>query len=141
MRTLLEELCFGTAIGQTPEGKYDYKAVANHIIRQALPVLLWFERIANLSAREIQRIYREIPDMKTWAPALCQSSQEMRDAIRQNVSMRLWAMLDEEITVLGPVRQDEIAAAQTQICFYVFKLFIEGEITLLPDAKPSESYF
>jgi flagellar motor switch protein FliG len=87
-----------------------------------------FEDIIMLSGRDVQRLYRETPDMKDWAIALKSASQELKDLIFANVSKRLAAMLQEEIEVLGPVRRSDVEEAQQKIVNVVRKLQDANEI-------------
>jgi flagellar motor switch protein FliG len=89
-----------------------------------------FEDIIMLSGRDVQRLYREIPDMKDWAVALKSASQELKDLIFANVSKRLAAMLQEEIDVLGPVRRSDVEESQQKIVNVVRKLQDAGEIII-----------
>lgn len=87
-----------------------------------------FEDIVILSGRDVQRLYREIPDMKDWAVALKGSTDELRNLIFSNVSKRLGAMLQEEIEILGPVRRSDVEETQQKIVSVVRKLQEQNEI-------------
>ncbi|MDR1705574.1 MAG: flagellar motor switch protein FliG [Clostridiales bacterium] len=89
-----------------------------------------FEDIVILSGRDVQRLYREIPDQKEWAVALKSASQELKDLIFANVSKRLAAMLQEEIDILGPVRRSDVEEAQQKIVNVVRKLQDANEIII-----------
>ena len=89
-----------------------------------------FEDIINLSGRDVQKVYREISEMRDWAIALKNASDELKELIFSNVSKRNSAMLKEEIEILGPVRRTDVEEAQQKVVNIVRKLQDAGEIII-----------
>lgn len=89
-----------------------------------------FEDIIMLSGRDVQRLYREMSDMKEWSIALKSASDELKQLVLSNVSKRLAAMLQEEIDILGPVRRSDVEEAQQKIVNVVRKLQDANEIII-----------
>jgi flagellar motor switch protein FliG len=89
-----------------------------------------FEDLVILSGRDIQRLYREVPDTKEWAVALKSASEELRQLVFSNVSKRLAQMLQEEIDILGPTRRSDVEESQQKIVNVVRKLQDQNEIII-----------
>lgn len=87
-----------------------------------------FEDLITLSGRDIQKVYREITEMRDWAIALKNASEELRELIFSNVSKRVAEMLREEMDILGPVRRSDVEEAQQKIVNIVRKLQDTGDI-------------
>ena len=87
-----------------------------------------FDDIIVLSGRDIQRVIRELSDIKEWAIALKAANEELKTLIFSNMSKRLSAMLQEEIDILGPLRRADVEEVQQKIVGVVRKLQDQGEI-------------
>ncbi|MNW23617.1 Flagellar motor switch protein FliG [compost metagenome] len=88
-----------------------------------------FEDIVNVDNRSIQRIIRDI-DNADLQLALKVSSEEVRDAIFNNMSKRMAETFKEEMEFMGPVRLRDVEEAQTRIVATIRRLEESGEIII-----------
>ena len=89
-----------------------------------------FDDIANLTAREIQLILREV-DSKDLSTALKGANDEMKDRIFGNVSERVGTMMKEEMDFSGPVRMSDVEEVQLRIVQTVRQLEEAGQVTIV----------
>ena len=73
-----------------------------------------FEDILLLDDRSIQRVLREV-DNNDLAIALKGSNEDVQNAIFNNLSKRLAAMIKEDMDFMGPVRMKDVEEAQQKI--------------------------
>lgn len=88
-----------------------------------------FEDIVQLDARSIQRILRDVKDADL-TYALKVASEEVKESIYRNMSVRRADMIREEIDVLGPVKLKDIESVQTNIVMLIRQLEEKGEILI-----------
>ncbi|WP_338555920.1 flagellar motor switch protein FliG [Paenibacillus sp. KS-LC4] len=88
-----------------------------------------FEDIVNIDNRSIQRIIRDIENADLQL-ALKVASEEVRDAIFQNMSKRMAETFKEEMEFMGPVRLRDVEEAQTRIVATIRRLEESGEIII-----------
>ena len=88
-----------------------------------------FEDILLLDDRAIQRVLRDV-DNKDLAIALKGSNEEVQNAIFNNLSKRLAAMIKEDMEFMGPVRMKDVEEAQQKIVGIIRKLEDSGEIVI-----------
>ncbi|ANY69676.1 flagellar motor switch protein FliG [Paenibacillus algorifonticola] len=88
-----------------------------------------FEDIVNIDNRSIQRIIRDIENSDLQL-ALKVASEEVRDAIFQNMSKRMAETFKEEMEFMGPVRLRDVEEAQTRIVATIRRLEESGEIII-----------
>ena len=88
-----------------------------------------FEDIITLDSASIQRILREV-DSRDLALALKISSEDVADAIYQNLSKRAAQTLREDIEFMGPVRLVEAEEAQQKIVSIIRMLDESNEIII-----------
>ncbi len=88
-----------------------------------------FEDIINLDPVAIQRFIREVENSEM-ALALKSATDEVKDAILDNMSSRMKEMLLEDIEYMGPVRLKDVEEAQQKIVNVIRKLEEAGEIIL-----------
>lgn len=86
-----------------------------------------FEDLTMLDDRAIQKILRETDTMEL-SKALKGTSTEVQDKIFRNMSKRATSMLKEDMEFMGPVRECDVKAAQSNIVKIVFRLEEKGEI-------------
>ncbi|MFD2613001.1 flagellar motor switch protein FliG [Paenibacillus gansuensis] len=88
-----------------------------------------FEDIVNIDNRSIQRIIRDIENADLQL-ALKVASEEVREAIFQNMSKRMAETFREEMEYMGPVRLRDVEEAQTRIVATIRRLEESGEIII-----------
>ena len=86
-----------------------------------------FEDILLLDDRAIQRVLREVENSDL-AMALKGANEEVQNAIFNNLSKRLAAMIREDMEFMGPVRMKDVEEAQLKIVNIIRKLEDSGEI-------------
>lgn len=96
--------------------------------------LFTFEDVMDLEDKALQQIFRKV-DAQTLALAMKEPnlSQEIIKKIRGNLSERVTAMIDEELEVMGTVRNSQINAAQATIVRTARDLDAEGIIVIARD--------
>ncbi len=88
-----------------------------------------FEDILLLDDRAIQRVLRDV-DNGDLATALKGSNEEVQNAIFNNLSKRLAAMIKEDMEFMGPVRMKDVEEAQQKIVNIIRKLEDSAEIVI-----------
>ena len=88
-----------------------------------------FEDILLLDDRAIQRVLRDVENSDL-AIALKGSNEQVQNAIFNNLSKRLAAMIKEDMEFMGPVRMKDVEEAQQKIVAVIRKLEDAGEIVI-----------
>ena len=88
-----------------------------------------FEDILTLDDKSIQRVLREV-DNNDIAVALKSVNEDVQNAIFNNVSKRLAAMIKENMEFMGPVRLKDVEEAQQKIVSVIRRLEDSGEIVI-----------
>ena len=88
-----------------------------------------FEDILLLDDRAIQRVLREVENSDL-AMALKGANEEVQNAIFNNLSKRLAAMIREDMEFMGPVRMKDVEEAQQKIVNIIRKLEDSAEIVI-----------
>ena len=83
--------------------------------------LFSFEDFQYLDDRAIQKVLRDT-DQQVLAKALRGASSEVQDKIFRNMSKRAATMLKEDMEWMGPVRIQDVEAAQANLVKIVFRL-------------------
>ena len=91
--------------------------------------MLVFEDILLLDDRAIQRVLRDV-DNGDLAIAMKGSNEEVQNAIFNNMSKRLSAMIKEDMEFMGPVRMKDVEEAQQKIVNIIRKLEDSAEIVI-----------
>jgi flagellar motor switch protein FliG len=91
--------------------------------------MLTFADVVKLEARDVQQVLRGI-DSGVLAVAMKGSSEAVVEMIRANLSERNREILDDEITVLGPVRVSQVEEARAEIVRAIRDLEAQGSITV-----------
>ncbi len=91
--------------------------------------LFCFEDLQYLDDRAIQKVLRD-SDQQELAKALRGASTEVQDKFFRNMSKRESSMLKEDMEWMGPVRTQDVDAAQASLVKIVFELSNKGEILL-----------
>lgn len=88
-----------------------------------------FEDILLLDDRAIQRVLRDVENSDL-AIALKGSAEQVQNAIFNNLSKRLAAMIQEDMEFMGPVRMKDVEEAQQKIVNIIRKLEDSAEIII-----------
>ncbi len=88
-----------------------------------------FENLISLDGRSLQMILREVNN-DSLTMALKTASDEMKEKIFANMSMRAADMIRDDLEAMGPVRLSEVEAMQQSIVKIAMKLEEEGKIVL-----------
>ena len=88
-----------------------------------------FEDILLLDSRAIQRVLRDV-DNSDLAVALKSANEEVQNAIFENLSKRLAAMIREDMEFMGPVRMKDVEEAQQKIVNIIRALEDSNEIVI-----------
>ena len=88
-----------------------------------------FEDILLLDDKAIQRVLRDVENSDL-ALALKGSNEQVQNAIFNNLSKRLAAMIKEDMEFMGPVRETDVKAAQANIVKAVFRFEEMGDIVI-----------
>ena len=88
-----------------------------------------FEDILRLDSRAIQRVLRDV-DNADLAIALKSANEEVQNAIFDNLSKRLAAMIKEDMEFMGPVRMKDVEEAQQKIVNIIRALEDSNEIVI-----------
>ncbi len=91
--------------------------------------LFSFEDFQYFDDRAIQKVLRDI-DMQELAKALKGASTEVQSKIFRNMSQLSANMLKEDMEWMGPVRAQDVDAAQANLVKIVFRLSNNGDILL-----------
>lgn len=91
--------------------------------------LFTFEDVFNLDDRGIQAIMREVSN-DTLALSLKNCTDELKDKIFRNISSRAAEMIQEDLSVMGPVRLSDVERAQGEIVKTATRLEEEGVIVI-----------
>jgi flagellar motor switch protein FliG len=101
--------------------------------------LFTFDDVMKLDDKALQQIFRKV-EAPTLALAIKgpQLTPDVIARVRNNLSERVTAMIDEEIEVMGTVRNSQINGAQAAIVRVARQLDAEGIIVITPDAEAVE---
>jgi flagellar motor switch protein FliG len=88
-----------------------------------------FDLILKLDDRSLQKVLREIRDCDL-AIAIKSENEEIREKVFRNMSKRASLMLKENLEILGPMRAQDIRAAQERILNIIYELERRGEIVI-----------
>ena len=88
-----------------------------------------FEDILLLDNRSIQKVLRDT-DQQELAKALKGVDTEVQDKIFGNMSKLAASMLKEDMEFMGPVRLEDVEAAQAKIVRTIFQLEDKGDISI-----------
>ncbi|PJJ73289.1 flagellar motor switch protein FliG [Diaminobutyricimonas aerilata] len=91
--------------------------------------MLTFADIVRLESRDVQQVLRGI-DAAVLAVALKGAAEQVVQAVRGNMSERNRELLDEEISMLGPVRKAEVDDARGAVVRAIRELEATGAITV-----------
>ena len=88
-----------------------------------------FEDIVTLDNRSIQRVIRDCEN-EDLLLSMKVSSEEVKDVIFRNMSVRMAETFKEEMEIMGPVRLRDVEEAQSRIVTVIRRLEDAGEIII-----------
>jgi flagellar motor switch protein FliG len=88
-----------------------------------------FEDLVLVDDRGFQKLLRKVETMEL-AIALKAASEEVKEKVFKNMSVRAGSMLREEMEDLGPVRMNEVSDAQMAITSIIQEMEAKGEIII-----------
>lgn len=92
--------------------------------------LFTFEDLIRLTDRDIQSLMKDL-DMKQVTIALKGGSPEVKDKFLKNLSSRAAELLEDDLSVMGPVKLSEVEAAQAEIAKVAIEAAEKGRITIV----------
>ncbi len=99
------------------------------IANRVRKLMFVFRDILLLDDRAMQRVLKEV-DVKDLSVALKTADEDVKEKIFKNVSERAAVSIQEEMDYMGPVKANEIEAAQDRIIDVVRSLEEKGEIVI-----------
>lgn len=97
------------------------------LAEQIRNLMFTFEDVKKIDDKGIQTILKEVPRDQL-VMGLKTASQELRDLLFRNVSQRAAAMIQEDLSAMGPVKKKDVEKAQQGIVDIVRRLEAEGKI-------------
>lgn len=107
------------------------KAIATEIKAK----MLTFDDLVQLPQEDLQTILYEIQSIPDLALALVASTQETKNLIRKNISLRLQSILDEEMGLIKEPKPEAIQKAQQTVLSLARQLEKAGKINSLSELK------
>jgi flagellar motor switch protein FliG len=92
--------------------------------------LFTFDDLMHLADRDMQTLIREI-DMTLLTVALKGAAPSVKDRFLKNMSTRAGQMLEDEISVMGPVKLAAVESAQAELVKIAFGLAEQGRIAIV----------
>lgn len=99
------------------------------LVEEIRRLMFVFEDIVKFSSKDVQTLLRNVESSQL-AMALKGASEELKQKILGNMSIRASELLREEMEYLGPVRLSAVEQVQQQIVDVVRRLEDAGEITV-----------
>ncbi|MCO6429687.1 MAG: flagellar motor switch protein FliG, partial [Deltaproteobacteria bacterium] len=99
------------------------------LAEQIRNLMFTFEDIKKVDDRGIQTILKEVPRDQL-VMSLKTASEDLRALIFKNVSQRAAAMIQDDLTAMGPVKVKDVEKAQQGIVDTVRRLEAEGKIAI-----------
>ncbi len=88
-----------------------------------------FEDIILVDDKGFQKLLRKV-ETSELAVALKAASDEVKEKVLRNMSQRAGEMLQEEIADMGPVRMNDVSAAQQKITALIQDMEFKGELVI-----------
>ncbi|HVA49831.1 MAG TPA: flagellar motor switch protein FliG [Pirellulales bacterium] len=107
------------------------------LVEEIRRLMFVFEDIAKFSAKDVQTLLKNIENSQL-AMALKGASEELKQKILGNMSVRAADLLKEEMQYLGPVRLSAVEQVQQQIVDVVRRLEDAGDITVSAGEEAEE---
>lgn len=107
------------------------------LVEEIRRLMFVFEDIAKFSSKDIQTLLKNVENSQL-AMALKGASEELKQKIMGNMSVRAADLLREEMEYLGPVRLSAVEQVQQQIVDVIRRLEDAGEITISAGEEAEE---
>ena len=99
------------------------------LVEEIRRLMFVFEDILKVNDKGIQAVLKEV-DNEELCLALKTASEDLRDKILTNMSLRAAELIKEDMEYMGPVRLSDVEAAQQRIVDVVRRLEEAGEIII-----------
>jgi flagellar motor switch protein FliG len=99
------------------------------LVEEIRRLMFVFEDIAKFSSKDVQTLLKNVENSQL-AMALKGASEELKQKVMGNMSVRAADLLREEMEYLGPVRLSAVEQVQQQIVDVIRRLEDAGEITV-----------
>lgn len=107
----------------------DMEQTDPHMAEEIRKKMFTFENLVALDGRSLQMILREVNN-DSLTLALKIASEQMREKIFANMSIRAADMIRDDLEAMGPVRLSEVELMQQSIVKIAMKLEEEGKLVL-----------
>jgi flagellar motor switch protein FliG len=107
------------------------------LVEEIRRLMFVFEDIGKFSAKDVQTLLKNVENSQL-AMALKGASEELKQKIMGNMSVRAADLLREEMEYLGPVRLSAVEQVQQQIVDVIRRLEDAGEITISAGEEKEE---
>ena len=107
------------------------------LVEEIRRLMFVFEDIVKFSSKDVQTLLKNIENSQL-AMALKGASEELKQKILGNMSVRAADLLREEMEYLGPVRLSAVEQVQQQIVDVIRRLEDAGEITISAGEEAEE---
>jgi flagellar motor switch protein FliG len=88
-----------------------------------------FEDVKKIDDKGIQTVLKEVPRDQL-VMSLKTASQELKDLLFRNVSQRAAAMIQDDLSVMGPVKKKDVEKSQQGIIDIIRRLEAEGKLQI-----------
>lgn len=99
------------------------------LAEQIRNLMFTFEDCRKIDDRGIQAVLKEVPRDQLIL-ALKTASEELKDLLFRNVSQRAAAMIQEDLSAMGPVKLKDVEKAQQGIVDIIRRLEAEGKLVI-----------
>ncbi|HEV3339392.1 MAG TPA: flagellar motor switch protein FliG [Pirellulales bacterium] len=107
------------------------------LVEEIRRLMFVFDDIAKFSSKDVQTLLKNVENSQL-AMALKGASEELKQKIMGNMSVRAADLLREEMEYLGPVRLSAVEQVQQQIVDVIRRLEDAGEITISAGEEAEE---
>ena len=99
------------------------------LAEQIRNLMFTFEDVKKIDDKGIQTVLKEVPRDQL-VMSLKTASQELKDLLFRNVSQRAAAMIQEDLSVMGPVKKKDVEKSQQGIIDIIRRLEAEGKLQI-----------
>ncbi len=99
------------------------------LAEQIRNLMFTFEDVKKIDDKGIQTVLKEVPRDQL-VMSLKTASQELKDLLFRNVSQRAAAMIQDDLSVMGPVKKKDVEKSQQGIIDIIRRLEAEGKLQI-----------
>ena len=99
------------------------------LAEQIRNLMFTFEDVKKIDDKGIQTVLKEVPRDQL-VMSLKTASQELKDLLYRNVSQRAAAMIQDDLSVMGPVKKKDVEKSQQGIIDIIRRLEAEGKLQI-----------